>query len=89
MRCFGLFYQMQSDNPSDEEMLKKLGARIRALRIREGYSNYEKFANKHEINRSQVWRYENGENLTFTTLVRLARAFNINLADFFSEGFED
>ncbi|MDB5141057.1 MAG: transcriptional regulator [Mucilaginibacter sp.] len=73
----------------DKELLKKIGARIRDLRIERGYSNYEDCAYAFNINRVQFGRYETGQNLKFLSLVRLVRAFGITLEEFFSKGFED
>ena len=84
---------MKTGKPQDPhadftaETLKKMGARIRALRIARGYQNYEKFAFEHDISRSQLWRYENGEDLRLSSLIKILRALNISLADFFGEGF--
>jgi len=71
-----------------EDMQKKLGARIKSLRERKGYANYEKFAYDHDISRSQFGAYERGENLKFSTLVRVVKAFDLTLKEFFSEGFD-
>lgn len=72
-----------------KELLQKLAARIRTIRKMKGYDNYEKFANEHNINRSQYGRYEKGEDLQFTSLVKICLAFGMTLAEFFSEGFDD
>ena len=40
--------------------LNKLAERIRSLRIKKGYSNYENFAYEHKIPRAQYGRYEKG-----------------------------
>jgi hypothetical protein len=87
---FGLFYRMSSRKllPEDQAALKKLGARIKVLRQRKGYTNYEKFAFEHEISRSQLWRYENGEDLNFSSLLRIIRALDMTIADFFAEGLD-
>ncbi|HEY9000798.1 MAG TPA: helix-turn-helix transcriptional regulator [Mucilaginibacter sp.] len=71
-----------------QEELKKLGDRIKALRIKAGFSNYEYFAYKHEIPRAQFGRYERGEDLRYTSLLKVIKAFNISLREFFSEGFD-
>ena len=71
------------------KQLENLGKRIKALRKAKGYSNYEHFAFTHEINRSQYGRYENGEDLRFSSLIKVLRALDISLAEFFSEGFEN
>ena len=85
---FGLIYGMKTGNEPPEETLKKLGARIRTLRILKGYQNYEKFAYEHDISRSQLWRYENGEDLKFSSLLKIIKALGMSPAEFFSEGFD-
>lgn len=71
-----------------EEVLQKMGKRIRELRIKKGYSNLDIFAYDHGFARAQYGRYENGEDLRLTTLLRLMNAFEISLHDFFAEGFD-
>ena len=70
-----------------EDELKKLGERIKALRIARGYTSYEYFAYEHGISRAQFGRYEQGQDLRFSSLVRIVNAFGISLEEFFSEGF--
>ena len=67
--------------------LVKLGKRIKALRIEQGYTNYEYFAYEHNIPRSQFGRYENGEDLRYSSLLRVVKAFGMTMEEFFSEGF--
>jgi transcriptional regulator with XRE-family HTH domain len=74
---------------SKEEVLKKLGERIKSLRISKGYSSYEYFAYEHNISRAQFGRYERGEDLRFSTLIRIIKAFDMTLEEFFSEGFDE
>lgn len=68
--------------------VNRLAKRIKQLRIKAGYTNYEYFAYDHEISRAQYGRYERGEDLRFTSLVRIVQAFNMTLEEFFSEGFD-
>ena len=70
-----------------EETLKKLGERIRQLRIKRGYSSYEYFAYDHNISRAQFGRYERGEDLRFSSLIKVINAFDMTLPEFFGEGF--
>jgi hypothetical protein len=90
---FGLFYTMNTVNPAhgdadfNADTLKKIGARIRALRIARGYPSYERFAFEYDISRSQLWRYENGEDLRVSSLLRILKALDVSLVEFFSEGF--
>lgn len=69
------------------DQLLKLGERIKELRIKKGYSSYEYFAYDHNISRAQFGRYEKGQDLRFSSLVRVANAFDMTLSEFFSEGF--
>src|ERR1700754_4321693 len=103
LRCFllavllenriDLFYCMSTAEFDDDEeyirtILKKAGSRLRAVRESKGEANYEKFAFKHNLNRTQIWRYENGEDLKFSSLLKVLKALDISLFDFFKEGFE-
>jgi transcriptional regulator with XRE-family HTH domain len=78
----------ETPKPSDSETeLKKLGARIKELRIAKVYSNHEIFAYTHNINRTQYSRYERGEDLRYSSLLKIIRAFNMTIYEFFKEGF--
>ncbi len=68
--------------------IKKLAKRIKALRIKKGYSSYENFAFDNGVHRAQYGRYETGTDLQYTSLVKIARAFDMTLEEFFSEGFD-
>lgn len=68
--------------------IKKLAKRIKSLRIQKGYSSYENFAFDNKIHRAQYGRYETGTDMQFTSLLRIARAFDMTLEEFFSEGFD-
>lgn len=70
------------------ENLKKIGKRIKALRKAKGFKNNEVFAFTHGISRSQYNRYENGEDLRFSTLLRLIHIHEMSVKEFFEEGFE-
>jgi transcriptional regulator with XRE-family HTH domain len=71
-----------------DPLVAQLGARIRQLRKKEGFTSYEDFANDRELPASQYGRYEKGQNLRYTSLVKIAKVFNMSLQEFFSEGFE-
>ncbi|MEM9678969.1 MAG: helix-turn-helix transcriptional regulator [Bacteroidota bacterium] len=78
-----------TDKAFTARQLEKLGERIKAIRKAKGYTNYEHFAYQNGFNRVQYGRYENGANISFKTLVKLVAAFDMTLAEFFSEGFDD
>jgi transcriptional regulator with XRE-family HTH domain len=77
-----------TDQQKKDEYVLKLAKRIRELRIKMGYSNYEVFSYEKEIPRAQYGRYEKGEDMRFTSLVKVVKAFDMTLEEFFSEGFE-
>ncbi len=68
--------------------IKKLAKRIKFLRIKKGYSSYENFAFENGIHRAQYGRYEIGTDIQYTSLIRIAKAFDMTLEEFFSEGFD-
>jgi transcriptional regulator with XRE-family HTH domain len=69
----------------DENQLnyKKIGNRIRQLRIKAGYSSAEKFAYEYEISRTQYARYELGADMRISSLLKIAAAYNMTLHEFF------
>lgn len=77
----------EKEDKLPNEDLIKLGNRIKALRIKKGYTSYEYFAYEHNISRAQFGRYEKGEDLRYTSLLKVVRALDMTLEEFFSEGF--
>lgn len=68
--------------------IMNLAKRIKSLRMQKGYTNYENFAFDKEIPRAQYGRYEKGEDIRFSSLIKIIRAFEMSPKEFFSEGFE-
>ncbi|WP_144603827.1 helix-turn-helix domain-containing protein [Algoriphagus algorifonticola] len=66
-----------------QEQLQKLASRIKQLRIEKGYTSYEYFAYDHNIPRAQYGRYEKGEDLKFSSLLKILNSLNISLEEFF------
>ena len=71
-----------------DKQLKNLGNRIRQIRKAKGYSNYEKFAYQHDFNRSSYGRFESGEDIRFSSLLKVLDAFDMDIQEFFAEGFD-
>jgi hypothetical protein len=69
------------------DQLAKLGARIKALRIKSGYNSYETFAYDHGLPRAQYGRYEQGKDLRFSSLIKVIAALELSISKFFEEGF--
>ena len=74
-------------SPSAE--LLKLAERIKTLRIKKGYKNYESFAYQHDLPRAQFGRYERGEDLRYSSLLKVIKALGVTVEEFFSEGFSE
>jgi len=68
--------------------VKLLAKRIRQLRIAKGYSSQETFAYDHEYTLSYYSRLERGEDIRFSSLVKVCKALDIDLKTFFSLGFD-
>lgn len=71
-----------------EKQLANLGERLKEIRKEKGYTNYEQFAFDNEIPRAQYGRYEKGQDLRFSSLLKVLKALNISLKEFFQQGFQ-
>ena len=67
----------------NQEQLEKIGNRIKQLRLKAGYTSAEKFAYEHGIDRTQYARYERGEDMRITSLLKVVAAHGLSLQDFF------
>ena len=63
--------------------LKRIGNILRELRLKKGYSSAENFSYDYELNRSNYWRWENGQNMTLKTIFRICEIHEISVKDFF------
>lgn len=68
----------------DQKTFRKIGKRIKQLRVDAGYTNAEKFAFEHEITRSQYANWEKGQDMLISSILRITKAHGITLQDFFS-----
>ena len=95
-KAIDLFYLMKGKGKEASKSTKKdaayyqkqLGERIKALRLERGYTSYEYFAYEHNISRAQFGRYEKGQDLRFSSLIRIVNAFEMTLPEVFSVGFD-
>ena len=83
-----MFKPIVSYDKELEELLQNMGKRMQTLRKEKGYKNYELFAYQNDIPRAQYGRYERGQDLKLSSLLKVVRGFNISIKDFFSEGFD-
>jgi len=71
-----------------DDQLNNLANRLKEVRKEKGYANYEQFAFDNELPRAQYGRYEKGQDLRFSSLLKVLKAMDISIADFFSKGFD-
>jgi transcriptional regulator with XRE-family HTH domain len=72
-----------------QRIIKRIGARLKELRLEKGHSSYEVFAFENEIDRSQYGKYERGADMRISSLVKVLRALDISIEDFFGKGFDE
>ena len=64
--------------------IRKIGERVKELRIKKGYTSYETFAFEHELPRVQYGRLERGAaNFKMASLLRVLDIHKVTLEDFF------
>ena len=73
----------------NQETYEKIGARLKALRLKKGFTSADKFAFTHEIDRSQYGKYERGRDMQISTLLRILSIHNLSMEEFFGKGFND
>lgn len=72
----------------NDERIKRIADRLKELRKKSGYTNYEDFAWDNDIGRMQYWRMEKGANFTMVTFLKILDAHKITLEEFF-KGFDE
>lgn len=71
----------------EKKSLKKVGDKLKYYRKKAGYTNYEYFAYEHGFSRPQYGKYEAGANIQLNTLMKILKALDITLEEFF-KGFD-
>jgi transcriptional regulator with XRE-family HTH domain len=72
----------------DADALKKLGNRIKTLRMKAGHHHYEKFAAQNNIRRILLRRVELGGNVKYNNLLKIIKALGVSPTEFFSDGLD-
>ncbi len=65
----------------NQQLLQKIGKRLKDLRVQAGYTSAEAFAWEHAFGRSQYSTWERGQDLKITSLHKLATAHKITLSE--------
>ncbi len=72
----------------EDQVLKNIGEGFVKLRIKKGFSSYEKFAVEYDLSRMAYWKIEKGKsNITMRTLLKLLAIHKISVEDFFNNNF--
>lgn len=76
------------DSIRREELQRRLGGRIRELRLKHGWTQ-DIFADKSGLHRAQIGAFERGEmNITLASLLLVAQTLRVKVVDLF-KGLED
>jgi transcriptional regulator with XRE-family HTH domain len=68
-----------------EQIFRRLGQRIRDVRVQRGFASQEAFADYLKVHRTFVGHLETGrKDFRLTTLIRIAEALEVPLADLFT-----
>lgn len=66
-----------------DDQLKQLGVIIRELRFKKGYRSAENFSYDFDLNRTNYWRWENGQNMTLKNIFKICEIHQISLTNLF------
>ena len=66
-------------------VFKKIGGKLKDMRIKAGFSSYETFAIENDLSRRYYWGVERGQNITLNYLIKLLNIHNTSIQDFFSK----
>lgn len=65
----------------EKEVLRKIGERVRELRIEKGLSQFELNVDS-ELSKNQIGRVERGEhNVSIITLIKIAKALQVEISE--------
>jgi len=68
-----------------DDILKRLGQRIREMRIRQGFASQETFADYCKMHRTFLGHLETGrKDFRLTTIIRVADALGVTLSELFA-----
>lgn len=70
-------------NEMADELLLRIGEKLRQLRREKGYNSHEDFAQAHDLARVQYWRLEKGKsNFTMKSLDKVVAIHGLTVVEF-------
>lgn len=79
----------KSTHFDNEVFLQKLGGLLKKMRKAAGFSTIRSFTDAIDISYSQYQGYESGKNITLTSLKRILKEFNFEVADWLNLDLEN
>jgi transcriptional regulator with XRE-family HTH domain len=70
---------------NEEEILNKIGLKLKQIRKSRGYTSYENFAFENELHPAYYWKVEKGKNITLVYLKKILDIHNITFKEFFDD----
>ncbi|HXC03450.1 MAG TPA: XRE family transcriptional regulator [Bacteroidia bacterium] len=70
---------------SMDPRVMQIGEKLKKLRLKKGYPAYDYFAFEHDISRVLYWRMEKGTNFTIGSFLKVLKAHNMSMKDFFKD----
>lgn len=83
MSSFDCMNREQKIEDYQKEQMKEIASSLKRLRTEKGYSNYDHLSYDIGMARSQYGAYENGQNMTLATLIKILNHFDMTIFDFF------
>lgn len=68
--------------------IKTIAAKLKKIRIEKGYTNYETYSYDFGLSRALYGRYEKGQDMRISSLIKILKAVEVPLSEFFAEGFD-
>jgi len=83
IEVFATFDVMEALTQKQVSRIKNIGAKLKELRIKAGYSSSESFAFDNNIPRVQYGKMERSVNFKIATLMRILDAHKMTMEEFF------
>ena len=81
-----MFYLFLAIVNESVKELEKIGARLKELRLKKGFSSARKFAGECEMEARIYWRIEHGKSdFKYTTLKRILKVLNLSVSEFYQD----
>lgn len=62
---------------------RKIGEKLKDLRVKAGHTNYEYFAYQNDISKRVIWKAENAKGINLESLLRILQALKVSPEEFF------